>query len=65
MVIIGGVLFLFGLVDLIGSFADFDLWGSMGVELPEFLWKFSAWIEIIIGALLFKLGKRAKADDSP
>lgn len=65
MVIIGGLIFLFGLVDLIGSFADFDLWGSMGVELPEFLWRFSAWIELAIGAVLFKIGTSKKADNSP
>lgn len=63
MVIIGGLLCVFGLVDLIGSFAEFDLWGSIGVSLPKFLWSFSAWIEIALGALLIKLGRTAKADD--
>ncbi len=57
MAIIGGFFFVFGLVDLIGSFAGFDLWGQwIGVELPEILWRFSAYIEMAIGGLLFKFG---------
>ena len=53
---VGGFLVLFGLVDLIGSFAQFDLWGTLGVQLPDAIWSFSAWIEIAVGAFLIKLG---------
>jgi len=31
MMVIGGVLIAFGLVDLVGSFTGFDLWGAIGV----------------------------------
>ena len=56
MVIIGGLLVLFGLVDLGGSFAGIDVWGDwIGVNLPEFLWRFSAWIEMGIGGFLIKM----------
>jgi hypothetical protein len=55
-----GILFIaFGLVDLIGSYAGFDLWGDfLSVQLPEVLWKISSFIEIAIGYGLFKLGSR-------
>ena len=48
---------LFGLVDLIGSYVDFDLWGGfMGVELPDIVWQFSSYAEIGIGYLIISLG---------
>ena len=49
MKIVGILIILFGVVDLVGSFAGFDLWGSMGIHLPDLLWKYSAYIEIAIG----------------
>lgn len=55
MKIIGILIMLFGLVDLVGSFTGFDLWGTIGVQLPELLWKYSAYIEIAIGYGLFNL----------
>ena len=54
--IVGAILVIFGLVDLIGSFAGFDLWGTLGIALPDIIWSFSAYIEIALGAFLFKLG---------
>lgn len=55
---IGGAIFLFGLADVIGSFAGVDLWGQyIGVQLPEVLWKYSAYIEMLIGYFVFKAGK--------
>ncbi len=64
MIIVGGLIFLFGLVDLIGSFAGFDLWGQwIGVDLPEVIWRVTAWIEMGLGAILFKLGSRTADDE--
>lgn len=59
MVIVGWILCVFGVVDLIGSFAGFDLWGTLGVTLPEVLWRLSSWIEIALGAYLIKQGNNA------
>lgn len=56
LIIVGGLLIVFGLVDLIGSFAQFDLWGTIGIQLPEIIWSFSAYIEIALGIFLCKLG---------
>ncbi len=57
MKIAGILLIIVGLVDLVGSYADFDLWGGfLGIQLPEIVWKFSAYIEMGIGYLLFNMG---------
>jgi len=62
--IIGALLVVFGVVDLAGSFAGFDLWGTLGVTLPELLWKYSAYLEIGAGALLFNLaGSKQPAEE--
>jgi len=56
MKIVGALLVIFGLVDLIGSWADFDLWGTIGIHLPDLLWQYSPYIEIVSGAFLYNLG---------
>ena len=57
MKIAGILIIAIGLIDLLGSYAGFDLWGGFfGVQLPELLWKFSSYIEIALGYGLFKLG---------
>jgi hypothetical protein len=59
MKIIGIILIIFGLVDLVGSYMEFDLWGEfLGVQLPDIIWSYSSFIEIIIGYLLFNLGSK-------
>jgi len=58
MKIAGIILIAFGLVDLIGSFTGFDLWGTIGVSLPEIVWKYSAYIEIAAGYGLMTLGSK-------
>ena len=57
MKIAGFIFIAIGLLDLIGSYTGFDLWGGyLGIELPEFLWKISSYIELAIGYGLIKLG---------
>ena len=54
--IIGAVIFLVGLADFAGSYMDFDLWGGfLGVQLPDLLWQYSAYIEMAVGAFLFSM----------
>ncbi len=59
----GALLFLSGLVDLLGSFAGFDLWGTVGVPLPEIIWRYSAYIELLGGGFLFNLGRSSLSDE--
>ena len=63
--IIGGLLVAFGLVDMIGSFTGLDVWGEwIGVELPEAIWSFTAYIEMGIGYFLLKLGSNDSEETS-
>ena len=65
MAIIGGLLILFGIVDLVGSFAGFDVWGDwIGVNLPEIIWRFTAFIEIGIGWFLIKASSGEAAPEA-
>lgn len=64
MKIIGIILIAIGLVDLVGSYAEFDLWGGfVGVELPELLWKYSSYIEMIIGYALYNIGTNSSEEE--
>ena len=70
MKIIGGVFIAFGLLDLIGSFTGLDVWGQwVGINLPEIIWKFTAYIEMGVGYFLLTLGsddvEKADEADSP
>lgn len=64
MKIVGILIILFGVVDLIGSFAGFDLWGTIGVQLPDIIWKYSAYIEIAIGYGVMSLFGSDKEESS-
>lgn len=61
--VVGGLLIAFGLVDLIGSYTEFDVWTKIGIELPEIVWRFSAYIEIGLGFFLFKIGSRGAPEE--
>ena len=54
--IVGILLIVFGLVDLIGSFLGFDLWGTIGIQSPEIVWRYSSYIEIVAGYVIMNLG---------
>jgi hypothetical protein len=59
MKIIGVIIILFGLVDLVGSYIGFDLWGGfLGIQLPEVIWNYTSIAELIIGYLLYNLGTK-------
>ncbi|RZD35349.1 MAG: hypothetical protein CXT72_04145 [Methanobacteriota archaeon] len=50
--LVGMLLLGFAIVDFGGSWVGFDLWGSIGIQLPEVLWNFSAFIEAGIAGVL-------------
>jgi len=63
MKIIGGLLILFGLVDIGGSYAGLDVWTDwLGIELPEVIWNFTGYAEIGIGYFCFNLGSSTEAE---
>ena len=63
--VLGIAIVLFGLVDLVGSYMDFDLWGGfLGIQLPELLWKYSSYIEIAAGVFITTLGSNKEETDT-
>jgi len=62
MIIIGVLLIVFGAVDLIGGWVGFDLWGTLGIQLPEIIWRYSPYIAVVAGFGLIGLG--TKDDES-
>ena len=58
LIVVGVIFFSIGAIDLVGSFTGFDLWGGFfGIQLPELLWKYSAYLELLVGYLAFKAGR--------
>jgi hypothetical protein len=59
--LIGILLLLFGFVDFAGSWFEFDIWYDwLGMELPELVWSFSAYIEMALGGYLIHLSSRGE-----
>lgn len=59
MKVAGIILIVIGLIDLIGSYTGFDLWGGfLGIQLPDLLWKYSSYIALIAGYFLFNFGSK-------
>lgn len=64
MKLIGIMIIIFGVIDLVGSYTGFDLWGGfLGIHLPDILWKFSSYIEIALGYFIMKFGGSESAAD--
>ena len=66
MKIAGIILIVIGIIDLIGSYQGFDLWGGfIGVDLPDLLWQYTSYIEMIAGYFLFSFGsKTSETEDT-
>lgn len=54
--ILGGLLVVWGAADFLLSLQGTDLWGMVGVTLPDIIWSYSHYIAIGAGALLFSVG---------
>ena len=57
MKIIGVILILWGIADFGLSWIDRDLYLEIGINVPDWLWQWTAWIAIGIGSVIFSLGK--------
>ncbi len=65
MKILGILIIAIGLVDLIGSYTGFDLWGGfIGIELPDLLWKYSSFIEIGLGYFIMNSASKSENEEN-
>mgnify|MGYP007063687510 CR=1 FL=1 len=72
MAALGLFLVVFGLADVIGSFAGFDIWREYigWTDMPDMLWRFSGYGETALGYFLMKSassegGQQASPADEP
>ena len=67
MKVLGILLILFGVIDLLGDwFFGFDLWVDfIGIELPEIIWTYSGYIEVLVGWLFLRAGSDEPDADEP
>lgn len=52
MIIVGWLLILWGILDFALYFMDMDIYYELGINLPDIIWQFSAWISIGLGAYI-------------
>lgn len=65
MALLGLILIAFGIADFAMSWMGTDVWSDwLGIQLPDWLYPFSAIIEIAIGSQLLKTGDEAEASRS-
>jgi len=56
---LGYVLIAWGVADFGLSLMDKDLWGMIGVTLPDLVWQYSAYIALVAGFGLMQFGKNS------
>ena len=64
MKILAFIIIAFGLADVGLSWVDIDVWGAIGVTLPDAIWSYSGFIEMAIGYGLLKLSGMGKDKSS-
>lgn len=63
MKIIGILIMVFGVADFADSYAGYDLWGEyIQVQLPDLLWQYSAYVEIVLGYIIMNLGSSSEEE---
>lgn len=65
MALLGLILIAFGITDFAMSWMGTDVWADwLGIQLPDWLYPFSAIIEVAIGSQLLNMGDDAEASGS-
>ena len=65
MALLGLILIAFGITDFAMSWMGTDVWADwLGIQLPDWLYPFSAIIEVAIGSQLLNMGDDAEASES-
>ena len=53
----GGLFVGWGLLDVFLSKIDIDLYGNLGLIIPDFLWHTAHWIAMGVGAVMIAIGR--------
>ncbi|MBL4790484.1 MAG: hypothetical protein JKY60_16065 [Kordiimonadaceae bacterium] len=60
---LGYILIAWGVADFGLSFMEIDLWGEIGIILPDAIWSYSAYIAIAIGYALVKFDNKNESPE--
>ena len=63
MKIIGVILILLGIADFGLSWVGTDLYWEIGINLPDWLYPWTAWIALGIGGAIFSIGKKEEEEE--
>ena len=66
MKIAGIILIVIGVIDIGGSWLEFDLWGTLGIlDYTHWLWYWTGYIELGIGFFLFNFSQGDDTKEDP
>ena len=60
--IVGVILILWGIADFGLSWVGTDLYWEIGINLPDWLYRWTAWIALGIGFAIFSIGKEEEEE---
>ena len=63
MKIIGIILILWGIADFGLSWMETDLYNEIGINLPDWLYPFTAYIAMGVGYGIYALGSKTSTDE--
>ena len=63
MKIIGIILILWGIADFGLSWLGTDLYLEIGINIPVWLYQWTAWIAMGIGSAIFSIGEPSKQEE--
>ena len=64
MKIVAGYLFIgLGIVDVGLSWIGIDLYWEIGINLPDWLYRWTAWIALVIGFAIFGISKKVNEEE--
>ena len=61
--IVGVILILWGIADFGLSWVGTDLYWEIGINLPDWLYPWTAWIALGIGFAIFSIGKEEEEEE--
>ena len=61
--IVGVILILWGIADFGLSWVGTDLYWEIGINLPDWLYRWTAWIALGIGFAIFSIGKEEEEEE--
>ena len=63
LTIVGVILMLWGIADFVLSWVGTDLYWEIGINLPDWLYRWTPWIALVIGFAIFGISKKVNEEE--